>query len=78
MLEQSIADETLPIAHRLSPGSAADDPEGQKLMAEVPKEICEGKPLTMDKAYEYDTQDFALAHLLPLNLQAEPRITLFS
>jgi hypothetical protein len=44
-----VADETLPIARRLSPGSVADDPEGQKLMAEVPKEICERKPLTMDK-----------------------------
>ena len=49
-----VADETLPIARRLSPGSAADDPEGQKLMEEVPKEICKDKSLTMDKAYEGD------------------------
>ena len=47
-----VADEMLPIARRLSPGSAADDPEGQKLMEEVPKDICNGKPLLMDKAYE--------------------------
>jgi len=44
----------LPIARRLSPGSAADDPEGQQLMEAVPKAICEDKPLTMDKAYEGD------------------------
>jgi transposase len=48
------ADENLPIVRRLSSGSAADDPEGQKLMTEVPKEICKGKPLLMDKAYEGD------------------------
>ena len=34
--------------------SAADDPEGQELMAEVPKDLCKGKPLLMDKAYEGD------------------------
>jgi transposase len=44
----------LPIVRRLSPGSAADDPEGQKLMEQVPQEICKGKPLLMDKAYEGD------------------------
>jgi len=38
----------------LSPGSAADDPEGQKLMEAVPKAIGKDKPLTMDKAYEGD------------------------
>ena len=38
----------------LSPGSAADDPEGQKLMEEIPKELCKGKTLLMDKAYEGD------------------------
>ena len=38
----------------LSPGSAADDPEGQELMEQVPKEIGKGKPLLMDKAYEGD------------------------
>jgi transposase len=38
----------------LSPGSSADDPEGQKLMEQVPPEICKDKPLTMDKAYEGD------------------------
>jgi transposase len=36
----------------LSPGSAADDPEGQKLLEDVPKTICKDKPLLMDKAYE--------------------------
>jgi transposase len=36
----------------LSPGSASDDPEGQKLMPKVPKKIRQGKPLIMDKAYE--------------------------
>ena len=35
-----------------TPGSAADDPEGQKLMKCVPKNICYKKPLLMDKAYE--------------------------
>ena len=44
----------MPIVRRLSPGSAADDPEGQKLLEQVPKAICKGKPLTMDKAYEGD------------------------
>jgi len=39
----------------LSPGSDADDPIGQELMAEVPKELCKGKPLLMDKAYEGDS-----------------------
>ena len=68
----------MPIVRRLSPGSATDDPEGQKLMEQVPAKIRRGKALLRDKAYEGDTQDFALAHLLPLNLQAEPRITLFS
>ena len=42
----------LPIARRLSPGSAADDPEGQVLLEEIPKEICADKPLLVDKAYE--------------------------
>jgi transposase len=37
---------------RLSPGSAADDPEGQKLMERVPAAIAKDKPLIMDKAYE--------------------------
>jgi transposase len=44
----------LPIVRHLSPGSAADDPEGQVLMVEVPKEICKDIPLLMDKAYEGD------------------------
>jgi hypothetical protein len=35
-------------------GVAADDPEGQKLMEQVPAAICKDKPLTMDKAYEGD------------------------
>jgi len=39
----------------LTPGSAADDPIGQELMAEVPKEMGGGKPLLMDKAYEGDS-----------------------
>jgi transposase len=39
---------------RLSPGSASDDPEGQKLMEQVPKNIAKGKALLMDKAYEGD------------------------
>jgi transposase len=42
----------LPIKRRLSPGSAADDPEGQKLMVQVPKKIRKDKALLMDKAYE--------------------------
>ena len=29
----------LAVVRRLSPGSAADDPEGQELIPEVPKEI---------------------------------------
>jgi len=47
-----VADVKLPIVRRLSPGSAADDPEGQKLMEEVPKALAKDKPLLMDKAYE--------------------------
>jgi transposase len=38
----------------LSPGSVSDDPEGQKLMEEIPRDICQDKPLAMDKAYEGD------------------------
>ena len=38
-----------------TPGSASDDPEGQKLMKCVPKNICYKKPLLMDKAYEGNT-----------------------
>ncbi len=49
-----VADETLPIARRLSPGSAVDDPEGQVLMGQIPKHLCSGKSLLMDKAYEGD------------------------
>ena len=49
-----VADVDLPIVHPLSPGSASDDPEGQKLMPKVPKKIRKGKPLIMDKAYEGD------------------------
>jgi transposase len=40
--------------HHLSPGSASDDPEGQKLMPKVPKQIRQGTPLIMDRAYEGD------------------------
>jgi transposase len=49
-----VADEVLPIARCLSPGSAADDPVGQQLMEQVPEEIRKDKPLIMDKAYEGD------------------------
>jgi len=49
-----VADTNLPIVHHLSPGSAADDPEGQKLMEQVPTEMGRGKLLLMDKAYEGD------------------------
>ena len=42
-----VADETLPIVRRLSPGSTSDDPEGQKLMEQVPPEIGKDKPLTI-------------------------------
>ena len=45
-----VADVDLPKRHRVSPGSAADDPEGQKLMEQVLKVIGHDKPLTMDKA----------------------------
>ena len=49
-----VADETLPIVRCLSPGSAADDPVGQQLLEQVPKEIAAGVSLAMDKAYEGD------------------------
>ena len=49
-----VSDEKTSIVRQLSPGSDADDPIGQELMAEVPKEIGAGKPLLMDKAYEGD------------------------
>ncbi len=47
-----VADETLPIVRRLSPGSCHDDPEGQLLMEQIPKHLWSGKSLLMDKAYE--------------------------
>jgi transposase len=46
---------TLPIARCLSPGSAADDPVGQQLMEQIPRALCQNKPLLMDKAYEGNT-----------------------
>ena len=49
-----VSDEKTCIVRQLSPGSDADDPIGQELMAEVPKGIGAGKPLLMDKAYEGD------------------------
>ena len=49
-----VADVDLPIVRILSPGSASDAPEGQKLMPKVPKKIRKGKPLIMAKAYEGD------------------------
>ena len=49
-----VADVDVPIVRQLSPGSAADDPEGQQLMEQVPKKVAKGKPLLMDKAYEGD------------------------
>ena len=49
-----VADVDLPMVHRVSPGSAADDPEGQKLMEQIPQAIGHDIPLTMDKAYEGD------------------------
>ena len=48
------SDEKTSIVRQLSPGSDADDPIGQELMAKIPKAICQGKPLLMDKAYEGD------------------------
>ena len=45
-----VADENTPIVRQLSPGSSADEPVGQELMAEVPKAMGKGKPLLMDKA----------------------------
>ncbi len=47
-----VADETLPIVRRLSPGSCHDAPEGQLLMEQIPKHLWSGKSLLMDKAYE--------------------------
>jgi len=49
-----VSDEKTSIVRQLSPGSDADDPIGQELMAEVPKAIGAGTPLLMDKAYEGD------------------------
>ncbi len=49
-----VADVNLPITRRLSTGSAADVPEGQVLMEQIPKHLCRQKPLLMDKAYEGD------------------------
>ncbi len=49
-----VADIDLPIERRLSPGSCHDDPEGQLLMEQIPKQICRKKSLLMDKAYEGD------------------------
>jgi transposase len=47
-----VSDEKTSIVRQLSSGSEADDPVGQELMAEVPKELGAGVPLLMDKAYE--------------------------
>jgi transposase len=47
-----VADVDLPIVRCLSPGNAADSIVGQLLMGLIPKEICKGKPLLMDRAYE--------------------------
>jgi hypothetical protein len=49
-----VADVAVPIMRCLSSGSAADDPVRQQLMEQVPKAICQNKPLLMDKAYEGD------------------------
>jgi transposase len=49
-----VSDEKTSIVRQLSPGSDADDPIGQELMTEVPRELCKDKPLLMDKAYEGD------------------------
>ncbi len=50
-----VANERMPIVFQLSPGSCHDDPEGRKLILQLPKYYREqGLPLLMDKAYEGD------------------------
>lgn len=50
-----MADPTTPITFQLSPGQAADDPEGRKLIPTLPEDLCNKNiSLLMDKAYEGD------------------------
>ena len=50
-----VANETTPVVFQLSPGQAADDPEGRKLVPKLPKDFQNNKlSLLMDKAYEGD------------------------
>ncbi len=53
-IHAAVADVDLPIAHRLSPGLAADAPEGHLLMEEILKHLWSGKSLPKDNAYEGD------------------------
>ena len=50
-----VANEITPIVFQLSPGQAADDPEGRKLVPKIPERYRNNKiSLLMDKAYEGD------------------------
>jgi len=48
-----VANETTPVVFHLSPGQAADDPEGRKLIPTLPQRYQNNSiSLIMDKAYE--------------------------
>jgi len=57
------ANETTPILFQLSPGQAADDPQGRILIQKLPEYYQNNKiSLLMDKAYEGDTiRDLAVS-----------------
>ncbi len=62
------ADERTAISFSLSPGHAADGPEGRKLLAETDWNLCpEVRAVIMDRAYEGNE-----TRQLVLNLKLEP------
>ena len=70
-----VAVETLPIVHQLSPGSASDDPEGQKLMAKVPKAMeCGMRPVVPPKSnrikpWRYSKKLYKQRHIVECNFR---------
>jgi len=68
-----MANEITPVVFHLSPGQAADDPEGRKLIPKIPHNFQNnGIPLLMDKAYEGD-EIRGLASLHGLNPVVPPK-----
>ena len=68
-----MANEITPVVFQLSPGQAADDPEGRKLIPKLPQPYQNnGISLAMDKAYEGD-EIRGLASLHGLNPVVPPK-----